>query len=372
MKYSDFCRTDIEFLEEDQFREACLNLPYRRIILILSQQAAERYQMNELVEQMQQRYQMVWMKQSVSYPTQRMLHIGLSMLSDFEPEVVLSVGGGSAIDFAKAMKAFGGFEEVPSIEMITELLQKKEIRGSRMDLIAVPTTAGTGAELTKWATVWDDAGNVKYSIDHDTLKPDKAYIVPAFTAKADKKLTISTGLDSMAHALEAYWSRKTSPLVRVLSKTSVEMTLANLQQILENPADILLREKQCTASVLSGLAFSMTRTTASHSISYPLTMGYGIAHGIAVAMTLAQIAEHNHGAFPEEDALMVLFVKYGGIRRYLEMICGETVSLNLRDYGIAEEMLEEIAGKSFTLGRMDNNAVELNQQDVIQILRTTY
>ena len=125
MKYSDFCRTDIEFLEEDQFREACLNLPYQRVFLILSEQAAERYQMNELVERMQQRYQMVWMKQSVSYPTQTILHRGLSMLSDFEPEVILSVGGGSAIDFAKAMKAFWEFGEVPSIERITEFLRKR-------------------------------------------------------------------------------------------------------------------------------------------------------------------------------------------------------------------------------------------------------
>lgn len=372
MVYGDFCRTDIEFVNAEQFQEQCMELPYRKLVLIMSEQAAARYGLESFADKLGRKYELLWIKESVSYPTQEMLKKGLDALRDFRPEAILAVGGGSAIDFAKGMKAFYNPGGEMTVGAITELLQKKEIRKNCIDIIAVPTTAGTGAEVTKWATVWDDDKKCKYSIDQDVLKPDKAYIVPEFAAKADKKLTIATGLDSMAHAMEAYWSKKTSPLVRALTRESIRTTIACLGQILNAPSDVSLREKQCVASVLSGLAFSMTRTTACHSISYPLTMQYRIPHGIAVAMTLAQVAERNHGVYEEEAALLSLFEEYGGIRAYLERVCGAEVSLRLRNYQVAGEAVADIAHNAFTLGRMDNNPVGLKEEDVIEILERTY
>lgn len=372
MVYSDFCKTNIEFVNPEQLQKSFLDLPYSRVALILSEQACKRYQLELLIAELEKRFDLCWIKESVSYPTQTMLKTGLDMLKDFRPEVILAIGGGSAIDYAKGMKAFYSSSEDLTVEDITSLLQKKEILRNQIDIIAVPTTAGTGAEVTKWATIWDDDKKCKYSIDNDVLKPDKAYIVPEFVAKADKKLTITTGLDSMAHAMEAYWSKKSNPMVRALARESIRISIQYLEKIVANPEDISLREKQCVASVMSGLAFSMTRTTACHSISYPLTMMYHIPHGTAVAMTLAQVAERNRGKFEEEDALFELFEASGEIRAYLERICGETVSLRLQQYHIAKTEIADIAESSFTLGRMDNNPVELNAEDVMEILENTY
>lgn len=372
MVYSDFCRTNIEFVNTQQLQDSCLKLPYQKLVLILSEQACGRYGLEKFVDKLKKQYELLWMKESVSYPTQGMLKMGMDILRDFKPEAILAIGGGSAIDFAKGIKAFYNSGEEMSAEVITELLQKKEIRENRMDIIAVPTTAGTGAEVTKWATIWDDDKKCKYSIDQDALKPDKAYIVPEFVVKADRKLTITTGLDSIAHAMEAYWSKKTSPLVRALARESIRTSVQYLEQILKRPEDVSLREKQCVASVLSGLAFSMTRTTACHSISYPLTMKYQIPHGTAVAMTLAQVAERNHGSYEEEEELLALFAECGGIRAYLERVCGTEVSLRLRDYQITQEMIADIAHSSFTLGRMDNNPTELDAWEVAEILKATY
>lgn len=372
MKYHDFCRTDIEFVNVEQLKEACLHFDYRKLVLVMSKQASVRYGLEQFVKDLRSRYELLWLAESVTYPTQKTLKEGLDALKGFEPEAILAIGGGSAIDYAKGMKAFYDNTEHQTAETITELLQQKEIRKNPIDIIAVPTTAGTGAEVTKWAAIWDCEGRCKYSIDKEELKPDKAFIVPELTAKAGAELTITTGLDAMAHAMESYWSKRTSPLVRRLAISSISITTEYLEQMIQEPENISLREKQCVASVLSGLAFSMTRTTACHSISYPLTMQYQIPHGTAVAMTLAQVAERNSGSFPEAENLFALFEKCGGIRNYLEHVCGERVSLRLRDYGIARDKIPVIAQSAFTLGRMDNNPVELNRQDVVEILEKTF
>lgn len=372
MKYTDFCRTDIEFVNAEQMKEACLHFDYKKLVLVMSRQAGGRYGLESFVKDMENRCEVLWLAESVTYPTQKTLKKGLDALIGFEPEAILAIGGGSAIDYAKGMKAFYDNTEPQTVETITDFLQKKKIRENSMDIIAVPTTAGTGAEVTKWATIWDCENKCKYSIDREEIKPDKAFIVPEFTARADEELTITTGLDSLAHAIESFWSQKTSPLVRQLAVGSIGITIEYLDQIIKDPQNISLREKQCLASVLSGLAFSVTRTTACHSISYPLTMQYHIPHGTAVAMTLAQVAEKNRGGFAEEENLFALFEKFGGIRNYLEQTCGERISLWLRDYGILREKLPSIARDAFTLGRMDNNPVELDMQNVIEILEETF
>lgn len=372
MRFDDCCKTDIEFVNAEQMKDVCLHFDYKKLVLVMSEQAAKRYELERFVNELEDNYELLWIKESVTYPTQKTLKKGMDTLKDFNPEAILAVGGGSAIDFAKGIKAFYKANAELTLEDVTELLQKKEIRGNQMDIIAVPTTAGTGAEVTKWATIWDYENRCKYSIDHDSLKPDKALIVPEFTAKAGKALSITTGLDSMAHAMEAYWSKKTTPLVRQLALESIRITVRYLKLVLQEQENLHYREKQCVASVLSGMAFSMTRTTACHSISYPLTMQYDIPHGTAVAMTLAQVAEYNQAFIPEAEELFEIFESYGGIRGYLEQICGKVVSLRLRDYGITRECLAEIAAHTFTLGRMDNNPVLLNEEQVIKILEETF
>lgn len=372
MEFDDFCKTNIQFTNVNNMQKTILAYGYDTMMVVASELAIQRYGLQDFMQNLQEQCMVVWIKNSVTYPTQESLHEGLMMLQQATPQAILAIGGGSAIDFAKGIKAFYRPGAVASVEEITELLQKKEIYTNAINIIAVPTTAGTGAEVTKWATIWDKDKKCKYSIDHNRLKPDAALLVPEFTMKANAELTISTGLDSMAHAMEAYWSKKTNPMVRTLARQSIAITIDVLNKVVEQPTDFKLREKQCLASVLSGLAFSMTRTTACHSISYPLTMQYQIPHGIGVAMTLAQVAERNYGAFPEEDELFTLFEKVGGVRKYLEQVTENTISLKLKDYGVEREDIPQIAQNTFTLGRMDNNPVALSQHDVIEILEETY
>lgn len=335
----------------------------------MSKHAAKRLCMNEFIKRIQIKNTLLWIDETVSYPTQQTLAAGLEKTKGFDANTIIAIGGGSSIDFAKGLKAFYKIKPDDSAENITQYLETGKIAAkSDIRLIAVPTTAGTGSELTQWATIWDYKKKRKYSIDHPTLSPDMAFIIPELTLTADENLTISTALDALSHAIEAYWSKKTTPLVRGLASEAIRITVDTLPKTITELANLHWREKLCLASVLSGLAFSATRTTACHSVSYPLTMDFHIPHGIAVAITLEKVASYNSGSYPDEKEMMDIFGKYHGIGGFLKTICSHRVSLHLRDYHVREKDIPYIAEKSFTLGRMDNNPVSMTKEDLKKIL----
>lgn len=373
--YQDFCKTGIEFSSYKGLQKLCDDLADMKVVLVMSQTAVERYSLFNFIEHLRLKCNnLLWIAQAVTYPTQETILMGLREIKDFDADVIVSIGGGSSIDFAKALKAFYYLKNECTIEKLTELLLTKNICAvnKALRLIAIPTTAGTGAELTQWATIWDYRKECKFSIDASILKPDKAIIIPQFTLKADEKLTIATGVDSLSHAIEAYWSKKTNMLVRSLAGEAVRIIVKNLPLIMQEPEELIYRKKQCLASVLAGLAFSMTRTTACHSISYPLTMNYGILHGIASAMTLEQVSKRNSGQYVGEKELLEYFAEFNGIDGFLHTITAGKIGLCLKNYGIKKNDLSTIAQKSFTLGRMDNNPVKLSVMDVQEILLGIY
>ncbi len=126
----------------------------------------------------------------------------------------------------------------------------------------------------------------------------------------------------------------------------------------------------CLASLLSGLAFSITKTTACHSISYPLTMNYGIAHGFAAALTLSPVMGINAKAVPEIQQVTGIFGGYEGFGAWLADVSRGIQELTLSAFGISEDMLDGIAEGAFTLGRMDNNPVPLKKEEVTAILKS--
>lgn len=373
MQLEDFCRTDIRFMNMEKVKSFLLSLKAENAVLIMTKSACKRFQWEGVIEEFRKRRELLWINETVGYPTQETLVMGLNAVRGFPAEVIIAVGGGSSIDFAKGLKALWHKDETYRVETVTEALDHKWYQGDRdIRLIAVPTTAGTGAELTKWSTIWDYRGKCKYSIEKENLKPDLAIIVPEFTLKADYGLSVSAGLDSLSHAVEAYWSKRSTPLVRELAKHSAALTVKYLPLLLSQPDHLQYREKQCLAAVLSGLAFSVTRTTACHSLSYPLTMDYQIPHGLAVALTLAEVAHKNSGGYEAEKELMDIFEDCGGIEGFLGSTCFQKTSFRLRDYGVLSTNLKGLAERSFTLGRMDNNPVSLSIQETEELLERIF
>jgi phosphonate metabolism-associated iron-containing alcohol dehydrogenase len=299
----------------------------------------------------------------------------LNMLRNEERyDCIMAIGGGSCIDLAKAISALRGMADTRDLEYeeIVEAIEKKSFfqEHGPAEIIAVPTTAGTGSEVTKWATVWDFRNKKKLSVEHNGCFPKVAIMIPELTESMPLRVTLSTGLDALSHAMEAFWAKKRNPLSQALALDSIGRIKRFLPVVLKNPNDSDARKEMCLSSLLAGLAFSITKTTSCHSISYPLTMNYGVEHGFAAAMTLSLLMAVNEEAVPEVREITGLFNDAGGFDKWMADVTQGIQELKLSSFGVREEMIHDIIQGAFTLGRMDNNPVPLQRESVKTILKS--
>ena len=292
------------------------------------------------------------------------------------PDLVIAIGGGTVLDLAKALCAFRN-QSLPDTEAARAAITAHRY-GENPSLgawIGIPTTSGTGSEVTQWAAFWDRERGLKYSIDHPRLFARAAVIDPRLTLGLPLRATVATSFDALCHAVESYWSRPSNAVSRLHSLEAVRRMVSSLPALLRDPRDLSLRGEVAMASLHAGLAFSSTRTTACHSISYPLTLGCGIEHGVAVCLTLGAVLARNEPALIEKDKLFAAFgaADVPGVRAVLDgLFTPAGLSPRLRDHGVSESDLPGLAERSHTKGRMDNNPVDLTREDVEQILREVF
>ena len=378
MDYKPFCSSEIKFLNKKELKDKLLSFDMANIVLVMSESSAKRWDLINFVKELEEKRtllagKLIWIKEVSPNPTQKDLIKSLQKIGGNNVDLIIAFGGGSGMDLAKGISAFHDIRKNASytINEITDSIKsKKYIHNEYTDIIAVPSTAGTGAEVTQWATIWDENGPAKFSVDQPGLKPKIALIVPDLTLSLPIKMTLSTGLDAMCQAIESYWSKHTTPIVQEIAYRAIELVMQNLRKAVENPDNINIRENLCKASVLGGLAFSQTRTTACHSISYPLTSLHNIPHGLAASITLDPVGKINRGNFPNDEALFGLFEEYGGIMKWIDLTCEGFIKMRLSAFGIFEEDIQIIVENAFTGGRMDNNPVDLSEDDVSGILRS--
>lgn len=292
----------------------------------------------------------------------------------FDPTCILAIGGGSCIDMAKGISALWHLtpDETSGPDTVREAIQaQKYLRKDHtfLSILAMPTTAGTGSEVTHWATIWDTQQGRKLSIDCAACYPKAAILIPEWTVGMPASLTLSTGLDALSHAMEAFWAKARNPFSQALALTAVDRVRRFLPQVLAAPLDGNLRREMCLASLLAGLAFSQTRTTACHSLSYPLTLLHGMPHGYAAAITLAPVMKRNRAVLPDIAELEALFCRDGGFDLWLEHVSNDIQSLRLSAFSVPEEALPAVAQSAFTTGRMDNNPIVFTPEESLQILR---
>lgn len=368
-----FCSTEITFFTLRQMKQYLLSLDVQDVFLVMGRSEADRWNLHSFLKELSDRYTLTCLQADVANPNQKDICNVLSAVGKKRCDVMIAIGGGSVIDLAKAISVFydPGKNDSYTAEEITALIKNKtyQNKGSFLKLIAIPSTAGTGSEVTPWATVWDCGKTSKFSIEAGELQPAQALIVPELTLTLPPMLTLSTALDAVSHAAEAFWSRHTTPLVKDLSLQALRKITVNLKQALNHPENLSLREELCRGSLLAGLAFSKTKTTACHSISYPLSFLYNVPHGFAVSMTLAQVAQINREATLNFDELEEIFQPYGGIGPWIDAVSEGICEIRLRTFGITEQDIPQIVRRAFTAGRMDNNPVDLTEADVTEILK---
>ncbi|MFP4573624.1 MAG: phosphonoacetaldehyde reductase [Desulfobacterales bacterium] len=204
---------------------------------------------------------------------------------------IIALGGGSVLDTAKAISVALPSELKAPFDSV--LRKKRPYEWEiRIPVVAVPTTAGTGAEVTPFATVWDSKNQKKYSVSGDMVYPVQALLDPELTLTLPPKETLYTGLDAISHALESLWNKNRTPVSEALALKALSLANEALPAVLNQPGSLYFREKMQQAALLAGLAISRTRTAIAHAISYPVTMRFGVPHGLACSFTLPKIIEH--------------------------------------------------------------------------------
>lgn len=254
-------------------------------------------------------------------------------------DVILALGGGSTLDTAKVLAVrprSGAFGELMRLLATGDAFVPASVK----PLIAIPTTAGTGSEVTPWATVWDRAAGRKYSLHLRETWPEAAIVDPSLSASAPRNVTLQSGLDALSHALEAIWNVNANPVSDVLAVSAARRMQRTLPLLIERLHDRALREDAALAALESGLAFSNTRTALAHSISYEMTLRHGLPHGIACSFTLPLVLGRAIGLRPDRDAVLAqafegtLADAPARLAGWLEAL---GVSTRFESYGVAAE-----------------------------------
>jgi alcohol dehydrogenase len=219
--------------------------------------------------------------------------------------VLLGLGGGSTLDLAKLLRCRpreGGFDALAAALCGTEPWPALD----PMPLWLAPTTAGTGSEVTRWATLWDTDGEmaVKRSFDEPFDFAERAFVDPELSASCPAALTRDCALDALAHALEAIWNRHANPISDALALSAARRIVAALPLVLDEPRRPAARAELALAALQAGLAFSQTRTALAHALSYALTLEQGLPHGLACAVWLPTAWRLASGRSARVDALL--------------------------------------------------------------------
>ncbi len=255
-----------------------------------------------------------------------------------KPQVIVALGGGSVIDTAtKVLAASGG--DFARVREYVEGRQGPEIL-HHLPIIAVPTTSGTGSEVTCWATVWDTDNKRKFSLARPNLYPECAVVDPLLMRGVPRGLTIATGLDALSHALESIWNVNSNPVSSNHAVFAAGEVLECLPLLVDDLDNVALRARMARACIFAGLAFSNTKTALAHSLSYHLTLHHGVVHGIACSFTLPAVMRSVVDKNDDCDAALKRI--FGpdlreGANRLAVMLDRLGVSTRVGDYGVTRD-----------------------------------
>ena len=209
------------------------------------------------------------------------------LIREYDVGAVIGIGGGSTMDTAKFAAAIAGESDDP----LPYFKGERPFPAARLPMIAMPTTAGTGSEVTQVSVM--SSGKEKKTINNPVFMPTYAIVDPELTLTVPPRTTMNTGLDAMAHALEGYWSKNHQPVSDLCAIEAVRLVLENLETAYRDGTNLSARENMSLAALLGGLSFALPKTAGSHACSYPLSEDYHLPHGEACAFTLDSFVRIN-------------------------------------------------------------------------------
>lgn len=284
-------------------------------------------------------------------------------------DFVVALGGGSVLDCAKAAAAM--VTETAPVERYME--KGAELPKHSLPLIAIPTTAGTGSEMTCVSVLSDHAKGIKAPLSCEAFYPKVAIIDPELTYSVPRHITACTGMDVLCHALEAYWSRRHQPVCDALAAHALKLVFANLRTVCGDPENAFAREKMAEASVIAGMAFTIPKTTSAHACSYPLTSLLGIAHGEACALTIDKFLHINAARDGGRLKTLSLQLGYSSVAELEASIKSlkDDIGMmpDLKEFHVGEELFEKLVQGS-KHPNLANNPVEITEEMLVNLYRT--
>ena len=281
---------------------------------------------------------------------------GLLQLRVYHPDLILAIGGGSVLDMAKLLRFFYSY----SGNKIGRVFEKIE---NLLPLIVIPTTAGTGSEATSFAVLYKN--KVKYSVSHEDILPEIAFIDPYFTYNISRYLTACTGFDALAQAIEAYWNLNATNESDVFAVKAIKLLWPNLPLAVNNPTKEV-RNSMSEGAYWAGCAINITKTTAPHAFSYPFTTYYGYPHGHAVALTFPFFMEYNvgsillkHGTVFDKMIRLMEILNITNVNECKSLLCDYIENIGL-DLKLPANFDHRIILSNINVQRLSNNPVRID------------
>lgn len=298
-------------------------------------------------------------------PTTDNVNACVKVLRENNADFAVALGGGSPMDCCKAACAIAkGDDIIESYHTGGKPINADEV----IPMLAVATTSGTGSEITNISVLTDLSKNVKSTMNDPLMYPKAAIVDPRLTLSVPPKVTASTGLDVLSHALESVWSVLHQPICEACSVHATKLVFKWLYKAYSEPDNLEAREKMAEASIIAGVAFSNPRTAGSHACSFPLTNLYGVPHGEACAMTLDYFTRFNAEA---ENGRLNDFARDCGFNDAYQMADAITdlkkqmgMAMTLTEIGVkTDEEIETLTKMSMT-PLMERNIIPLSYDDI--------
>jgi len=282
-------------------------------------------------------------------------------------QFLVGLGGGSAVDVAKAVAGM-----VPlSGQVIEYFYGDRQIDRPGLPWIAIPTTAGTGAEVTKNAVLTDTSNGVKQSIRSDYWYADVALVDPELTKNLPQSLTAQSGMDAFTQAIESYTSRWAGPLTDPISLDACRLIGQNISTAYNNGEDMNARTAMSAGSLLAGMALANARLGAVHGMAHPVGEKYHLPHGLVCAVLLPHVIRFNMATSAERYALIasMIGVENSDLPGFIEDLLEEFgIVSKLGELGLREEDFDEIVSKSLPSGSLKANPRPAGRKELLEIL----
>jgi len=357
------------------FNKLINNKKFKKIFIITGENSFYKSKANLLIKFSKNKTLKFFFKKS-KFPELPELYLILKEVNSFKPDIILSIGGGAVIDYSKIVSIFDYrfLKDLHKNLLKYENISKKKI----YPLIALPTTAGAGAEVTSNAVIY--IKGIKYSVENPLLIPNYYFLFPSLIIKNPKSLKSSAGFDAIAQSVESLISIKSNKTSLYYAKKSLELSLTNYLPFIKKP-NIENSNKMLISSNLAGKAINISKTTAPHAVSYPFSSMFGVSHGHAVSLTFEKFLLFNYlnlnrslSSFNLNDRYKKIFelFKVKNINELCQKIKYIKYQANLSDsftkLGInISESSDKILNQINTL-RLKNNPVMLTKNDIRKIL----